>query len=207
MNQTLSSIQPYTALISSVLSLAALGFILRLSSQMKQVYDQRVEAAKDRSSVLEERLRLAEEEKKRVESINSKVTQIGATLGIEEFKKELQSGVSIRDVGDNFSGKIAGRDIIDTINDIRKKVDQSTQNVDKLVDQSDKFINSLGEDGVAYEYRIDFLYKRRGPEIEEEFKRKTAGHSNEGWAFCGIAAAYEIFDGCILIFRRNRDRA
>ena len=44
MEQALSSIQPYAALISSILSLAALGFILRLSTQMKEVYSQRVEA-------------------------------------------------------------------------------------------------------------------------------------------------------------------
>jgi hypothetical protein len=204
MEQTLNSIQPYATVISSVLSLAALGFILRLSSQMKDIYGQRVEAAKDRSSVLEERLKLAEEERKRVESINSKVTRIGASLGIEEFKEELRSGVSIRDIGDNFSGKIAGRDIIDTINEIGKKIDQSTQNVDKLIDQSDKFINSLGEDGAEYEYRIDFIYRRRPQEIEEEFRRKAETLFNEGWTFCGIAAAYDIFDGCILIFRQLR---
>ncbi len=204
MEQTLSGIQHYAAVISSILSLAALGFILRLSSQMKEIYSQRVEAAKDRSSVLEERLKLAEEERKRLEAINSKVTRIGASLGIEEFKEELRSGVVIRDIGDNFSGKIAGRDIIDTINEIGKKVDQSVQNVDKLIDQADKFINTVGEDGSIYEYRLDILYRRRLQEIETEFRNKAETYSNEGWTFCGIAAAYETIDGCILIFRRAR---
>jgi len=139
MESFLNSIQPYTTIITSVFSLAALGFILRLSQKQAAAIKEQTVAIKERASVLEERLKLAEEEIERKDSIiDLKVTKIGANIGIEEFKRELQSGVAVGQIGNDFRGKIAGRDINEAINKLGNKIDRSTSNLDKLVDQSQK---------------------------------------------------------------------
>ena len=64
--ELLKEFQPIITLIGSIISLGVLGFILKLSNQIKELYKQRLEAAKEKASITEERLRLAEEELKRV---------------------------------------------------------------------------------------------------------------------------------------------
>lgn len=173
MEELLSKIQPYATIITSILSLAALTFIINLMKQVSELFNQRVEAIKDRASILEERLKLREDEIKRLEDVNFKVTKIGANLGIEEFKKELSSGVIIGgNIGEGFAGQIAGRDIIGTINEIGKRVEENSQylhkhlsqNIDKLIDQSQKIAGPKELPIVKQEY-----FHRKIPVPDERF--------------------------------------
>lgn len=202
MSEILSAIQPWTAALASILSLGALGFILKVHSQLKDVYAQRVEAVKEKAAVIEERLKSTEEELKRLEKINDNVNTIGASLGIESFKEQLPPGVTIRDIGDNFSGKIAGRDINEVLNRIGKVIDNSEKNIERLVDNSNRFFTSAIDDR-SFEYTMDFMFERGTTRIRETFNEKIRTYNEGGWGFYGITSDYNGTDGCILIFRRR----
>jgi hypothetical protein len=197
MDQILQELLPYTAAISTILGVAALGLILNLSKHMHDVYAERVQAINERTKVLEERLKAKDE---RIEELNSKVTKVGASLGIAEFQEQLSGGVRIGDIGENFSGKIAGRDIVDTLNDLSRRVDNS---LNHLIDQSDKYYTLSRENGVEYEFTIDFVFGRRQDDLRRELEQKTQQYQRQGWSLHSITSDYNVFDGCLLLFRRR----
>ena len=202
MQEFLTTLQPWTSAFASLLSLGALGFILRVQSQLKDVYAQRVEVAKDQAAIIEERLKATEAELKRLEKINDGVNTIGASLGIEEFQDKVPAGVSIRDVGDNFSGKIAGRDINDVLNEIGESISNNEKNIGQILNNSNKLFASFSGNG-PFEYRLDFLYERGLERISQSFNDKLRSYSEQGWNFYGISSDYNGTDGCLLVFRRS----
>jgi hypothetical protein len=209
MNTTLAYINSFASIIATILSVGVLTLILKLSTQIKDIQDERIQIAKDKASVTEERLRLAEDELKRLEKINDGVTKIGASLGIEEFQKALQPGVNIRDIGDNFSGKIAGRDINEFMNDIGQLIDKSNNDIKNYVEESTKYMdattNILTQQDVpgAYQYALTFLYSW-GDKLRDDFQKTLIEYAEKGWSFYGLTAEYRGEGGYVLVFRRSR---
>lgn len=178
MDQIITTIAPYAAILGSALSVTALGFILKLSSQIRAVYKDRISAAQDRNTVLEERLKLAEDKLDQIKDVDLKVTKVGAALGLDQFKEELRQGVNIRYIGDNFSGKIAGRDLIDTINKLgdqigeyNQVVNNHKQEVGKIVGDSANVATAAAQlcqgvlkqmrlEGDLYQFRIEMIFER-----------------------------------------------
>jgi hypothetical protein len=220
MNQIITSVAPYAAILSSVLSVAALGFILRLSSQIRDVYNDRISAAQDRNSVLEERLKLAEDKVEQIKSVDLKVTKVGAALGLDQFKEELRQGVIIRDIGDNFSGKIAGRDLIDTINrlgdqigEYNQVVNNHKQEVGKIVSESaglskgvvqlcQEVIKQMRIEGDLHQYLIEMVFDRNPDAISKSLNALVHKYAETPWRLYAIVPAYQALDGCAVILRR-----
>lgn len=220
MEKTITTLAPYAAILGSVLSVTALGFILRLSSQIRAVYNDRISAAQDRNTVLEERLKLAEDKADQIKTVDLKVTEVGAALGLDQFKEELRQGVSIRDIGDNFSGRIAGRDLIDTINKLgdqigeyNQVVNNHKQEVGKIVGDSASLATAAVElcqgvlkqmrfEGDLYQFRIDMIFERNPEAISKSLNELVRRYAETPWRLYMIVAAYQALDGCAVIFRR-----
>ena len=206
----LNDIQPIITIISSLISIGILGFILKLSNQIKELYQQRIEAIKDKASVTEERLKFAEEKLNKMDNMHDDITKIGANLGIEDFVNKLPPGVSIGGgIGDYFSGKIAGRDINDFLTQIGKQIDNSENSIQEYIDKSTKVISSEQINPKAYKYTIDFLFARGHEKIQKDFSYMVSRYANNGWIFHGISSDYNGTDGCLLVFKKytgNRNR-
>jgi hypothetical protein len=175
------------------------------------VYRDRVDAVKEKAAVIEERLRLAQDELTRLEKISEGVTKIGASLGIKEFRDELASSVSTGDIGDNFSGKIAGHDINEVVQQIEKMVTQSRDNIQDYIDRSTNYVDATADMLTradipgAYQYTIDSLYAHPGDQLRTEFQTMLSRYAEEGWSFYGLTADYRGTEGCVLVFRRHVD--
>lgn len=217
MSQLLVDIQPYITAISSIFSLSAVGLILKLSQQFKVLYSERIQIINERTKVLEERLeakddQIEDREKrikeltKKLEELNRKITQVGATFGIEEFQKELSpgGGVQISGVGSISDSEFAGRDIVKTMKDLGDKIGESISNIDEVIDKSNKFYNLVTkvEDNV-YEFIVDIIFARNHEDFNAQLKDKIDSYQMQGWDFHSISAAYNVFDGCLLIFRKK----
>src|SRR5690606_9549147 len=87
----IKAVQDWSSVISAILSLSVVGILVTI--------------VREKFSINEERLKLVKEEN---EKLKQDVKKVGAFLGVEEFKDK-PAGVNIRDIGDNFEGKIAGR--------------------------------------------------------------------------------------------------
>ena len=223
MNNIIASMTPYAAAFSSLLSIAVLGLIMRLSFHLRNVYKDRIDASQERNTVLEERLRLAEDKFNQIDSVNRKVTEVGAALGIAGFKEELARGVSIRDIGDNFSGNIAGGDIIDTINKLGDEVSKFSevsnnykQEVGELVTGTASITNEMAElikkvinmvqvESGFFQYRVQMIFDRSPDSISQSLNNLAREHHESGWRLVTIVPAYQSLDGCAVILRKLAD--
>lgn len=212
----LTSLQPWFSAISPLISLGVIVLILRITKHMRNLYKDRLDAVKEKSLVMEERLKLAEDELSRIRDINKDLKKIGASLGIEDFKNQLEPGVSIRDIGDNFSGKIAGRDINELINDIGKMVDNSNDNIkneigeflkksqeyyQKYCDMSTKLYVQQ-DTPISKTYKLETLFSR-GETLQKDFDNAIARNASEGWIFHTITCDYRGMEGCLLVFKKT----
>ena len=198
MVQLVNNLQPYATVITALLSLTVLGFIIRLFIQTREIYNQRVTLAKEQTDFLKERLDTVSDELKRVEKINSDVTKIGASLGVEGFKDEHSTGVQIGDVSGEISGKIAGRDINEIVNEIEELIDNRNQNIEELINRSNNYITGVVREPTYNDYFAEVIYHRSDTDIRDAIQSRN----RDGWIFCSIAADYNALDGAILIFRR-----
>lgn len=97
-------------------------------------------------------------------------------------------GVNIRDIGDNFSGKIVGRDLNETVNNIG----QAVSNIQKAI--------IGGEPRGKYEFTLDNVFERQNRDVV--FKERVNQYESEGWSLFGVTSDYNGTDAMILIFRR-----
>lgn len=67
MRNILSDLQPWLALLSAVLSLSVLGFVIRLALLMRDAAGERIKALEERRGIVEERLKMKDEELTRTE--------------------------------------------------------------------------------------------------------------------------------------------
>lgn len=223
MSEIVEGLIPYATVVSSILGIAVLGLILRLSTQMRNMYRDRIDASQERNAVLEERVRLAEDRCKKIDSVNLKVTEMGAALGIPGFEEDLPVGVSVRDIGDNFSGQIAGRDIVDTINKIGDEVKHIaevsnsykqdvaqlvtgtasvTDDMAALIKDVVKFVHE--ESSSLFEHKLEFLFERGPEKLRSSFAHVVKICAEDGWSLMSLSSDYNGSDGCVLVFRRKR---
>lgn len=181
--EIVKAVQEWSSVISAVLSLSVVGLLVTI--------------VREKLSIHEERLKLAREEN---EKLKQDVRKVGASLGIEEFK-EKTSSVKIRDVGENFSGKIAGRDINESISNIG----EALSNIKEQINNTQQTINQhFGErgGGSAYEYDLDYVFERPPEKRLESFRSKIRTRVQAGWEFYSATSDYNGTDGMILLFRR-----
>jgi hypothetical protein len=201
----ITAVKEWSGTIAAFVNVAVIGMLLKIMNEVRVTYSIRLDAIRDQNAVIQERLNLAEDEKTRLEKINTDLQKIGATLGIEEFKKEASSSVSVRDIGDNFSGKIAGRDIVDTINKrIGQLVESGNKEFKEYVDKSTKQIAATVESPFSHDYRIEFMFERGSDRMQTSFRKIVSEYAKRGWTFHGITSDYNGTDGAILVFRRPR---
>lgn len=196
--------------ISTLINISVLGFILKLLKETRAIQNDRIKSAKEKFEILEERLKLAEDEKKRIEAIGNKIGEIGETLGIPiiEDKMKVLSGVSIGgDLGENFSGNIAGRDL---------------NKIDTLIDSSNKVLERISavrsNDDNKYEYFVTHPYSRniemtkvvkRGFKHTDVYLNAIAGEIDKqcqnGWEFWELSRGHQYgLEDAVLIFRRPK---
>jgi len=170
-------------------------------------------------SILQTKLELNEERVEKINSLDFKITNVGAVLGIDQFKKDFEEGVRIRDIGDDFRGKIAGRDILETINKIGEQINEFNQTVNNsnqqisniikdssnmansMVDLSRQIIYQIQNENLLYQYKIEMIYDRNPAKLSEVINSLAYKYSDTPWRFYAFIPAYEALDGCILLLR------
>ncbi len=76
---------------------------------------------------------------KSLQELSVKIQKIGLTLGVKGFEEQVEGGsssVKTGKIGKGFKGKIAGRDINETLNDIKESVDKSSRQIGEYIDKS-----------------------------------------------------------------------
>ncbi len=111
-------------------------------------------------------------------------------------------GVNVGSGASVSGSKLAGRDINEVLNEIGGIVDNSSKNIERLVDNSQHFIDSASNE-LSYEYRIDFVFERGLQELQDSLMRKIDQQRREGWSFHSVSSDYQGTDGCLLVFRRR----
>lgn len=175
----IKAVQDWSSVISAILSLSVVGILVTI--------------VREKFSINEERLKLVKEEN---EKLKQDVKKVGAFLGIEEFKDK-PAGVNIRDIGDNFEGKIAGRDINESI----KNIGEVLSKIDNHINNTQPTIGAQGS-GLKYEYDLDYIFDVSPDDRLKSFRSKIKEHVQAGWEFLSATADYRGIDGMILIFRR-----
>jgi hypothetical protein len=139
------------------------------------------------------------------ESLNACLGILGAVAGylFGSASKDKEAGtgdnssvaVDSSDVG--AGAKIAGRDINETIQNLRAEV----ANIDKLVQKMNSNVHQSVESG-SDDYLINTIYGR-GDRMFNEISEGIQHWEGQGWQFKQLSSDYQGMDGVFLVFRRT----
>lgn len=140
---TLKEIEPYLTLVTAFLSVGALGFILNLWKAMRDSADDRIKAvtessaaelraAQERSNILEERIKLHDEDKKRAEDWYDR-QKTDLTEQLNRAKQELDA--LLKGNGVDLYSLTIGRQLSDQANLARDSVEKLVREMQEKIDR------------------------------------------------------------------------
>lgn len=106
------------------------------------------------------------------------------------------------DISGNANGDIAGRDINKNIQNIEKGILGIR---DSIIHQNNR-IEQLVSENNDYDYLVTIIFERKVEEFCGKLEKIISLNQREGWTLKQIVSEYDIYDGMLLFFTKEKQR-